>query len=758
MPTVSRERLVRTGLVVALLAGLLAATFAAGYRSSAEVLDTATDFLHRDPGIERVNWETGDVDAVAALELADDKDLLDVVQVSPDVVHIVNTRTGEYWLMRTDTMRPELTSQGSNSGGQPNDADGAGGQAYLLDGDSGRIAVLEGRGGAPTGDTELPADVRVDQFVVDSSGNAWALSVAQGELYLLDGITVVAQHPVADPGEPVLLTLADDQPIVYLPRRGFATMYEREGELRRVYGLPTVESPENVEVSFPGADARILIVVVRRSGEILKVDFADGDVSASRLGGRDGNRFGPPAVAHDLVYLPDYDGPHVLVLDLDSLEEIREPVRVPRSGVDFQVVARDGRVWVNDPYGALLSFDEHGRHRRVDQAGGEESDRDGPHGTEADQPGPEQPESQQPGREESEQPETEEPPEEPRQDEDVTVRVPNTVDMPYLEACAVLQETGLKCAFEPRSDAAGDAGLTIETRPPAGERVRAGSEVTIVYPNGQNTVRDYVGEEISAACAEVQGEGQQFACEQVEGVTDVNKPCGIVYGQAPPVGAGQDIGISVTLTYYSCNQDLPSYVGGIAQQACGDINARGFQCVEVHNPYPGDPNVVAAQDQPAGRYPLGSAITIHYSRWTVVDWWAHQWENGWLLREGPPPAGVNGFQVGGGYGAGADIPGAQNINEFMCTAGDRQCRDLDTNVFYSKLPPGHPSVDPEFTAVTPAAVFMPCTGANRPVWRVWNGGGPRYYVLSLDDPAFGPPPGLPLPNGTWDSELLGCVW
>jgi hypothetical protein len=290
-------------------------------------------------------------------------------------------------------------------------------------------------------------------------------------------------------------------------------------------------------------------------------------------------------------------------------------------------------------------------------------------------------------------------------------------------------------------------GAVYDQDPAALTVVPVGTTVHVTFYSGDGTIGTYTGRDVNAACATVQADG--FTCQAVEGTTAVGtgQAPGTAYVQSPSPGARQPIGTTVTLTYRSPNNDLPSYVGADINAACADIQARGFQCNAVTGLHPST-NVVFAQDQGAGRVPIGSVVTVHYSPWALVDYWIYQKNDDdvWALRPaGQVPAGYGrqAFRVGAAYAPNTPIPGASPINGFFCTAGNGKCNGLDVNHFYSRITSYS---DPLWIGPNLIAVFMTCNGAGTPIYRTWNAGDPKYYKITSN------------PGGAAGVELLGCVW
>jgi beta-lactam-binding protein with PASTA domain len=318
------------------------------------------------------------------------------------------------------------------------------------------------------------------------------------------------------------------------------------------------------------------------------------------------------------------------------------------------------------------------------------------------------------------------------------------------EACARLVTYQMTCdAVQgiPGIGAGHAPGTVYQQNPAPATVVRIGAKVQVVFYSGRSTVGSYAGLSSTDACAQVQSAG--FTCVATKGRTAAGTGAqpGTVYQQDPAPGAVADLGREVTVTYYSDSNDLPSYVGAAPDAACGDLQARGFGCNRVEQPYP-SVNRVEQQDQPPGQYPLGSTITIHYSPWTPVQFSIYQKndEDVWALRQtGDVPAGYGrqAFVVGMAYPAGTPIPEPQNINGFFCTAGGGRCEGLNTNHFYTRATSYGNGL---FAGPSPAAAFIACRFGGRPIYRTWNAGSPRLYKIT-DNPA-----------GAAGVEALGCVW
>lgn len=608
--TFAQERLVRAGLVAVLLSGVAVATLGAGYRSSDALMENASAFLQRDHDVVRVNAESQDVDAESARELATGEERLEVVQVSPGVTYVVNNDTGAVWRMPTDTMEPEQVRSQPDAG-QNLEVVAGGDRAYLLNIEDHTLSLLEDKSGVHETEVVLPAQAKVDAVVVDSGGIAWALSSERGELYAVDGVTVVAQLPVAEPDAPAELTLAGDRPVVYLPEQGVAAIYDREG--RRGGATLPAESGVNVEVAAAGADVPVLATLVRRTSELITVDIATGETDRVVLFGREGHDFGPPVVAGGRVYVPDYTDHHVIVVRLDPLREVSHHP-VPGNSDEFALFTRGDRVWVNDPYAPrLLSFGQGGRPSLIDKgtgkgevAGEDRPEPDRPPAPATGSPIPPPPPSSPPER-----------PEEPVEVPGQPVEVPDVIGLDRLEACQELKNVGLACEFVRENTDEGQSGEVLRTLPRAGDAISVGGTVEIVFRAPPLvTVPDEEGTR-DATCAAVQAAG--LICDDVPAqnrCAESTAEAELVVSYEPAAGTEVERGEAVRVEFLGPCQTyaVPDVVRMHPDAACQALVAVFLQCVRDDTEAHWETYVVHSQDVAAGRLvPPGTPVVIVYA-------------------------------------------------------------------------------------------------------------------------------------------------
>jgi beta-lactam-binding protein with PASTA domain len=339
----------------------------------------------------------------------------------------------------------------------------------------------------------------------------------------------------------------------------------------------------------------------------------------------------------------------------------------------------------------------------------------------------------------------------------VTVRYPNSIALPSFtgladaEACQRIRtQYQMRCV--PTQGTPGGAGRPIgqvydqDPKPPAVATI--GSEVRLVSYSGAGQVGTFTGAAVGDACGRVVAAGYQ--CAQVVGGTaaGTGEAPGTVYAQDPAPGTTLAVGGTVSLTYRSGENALPSYSGAPVDAACADIEARGFACNRAPVLAPST-NVVVGQNPGPGTYPLGSAITVNYSPYALVEYsiYRHSTLNVWALRPtGNVPAGYGGpsYRVGLAYAPGTAIPGGRVVNGFYCTISAARCSGLNPNHFYS----GVTSYNADWQGPNPIAVFMTCGGAGgRPIYRTWTDqGATRYYAIT------------DAPGAVTGQEQLGCVF
>ncbi|MGH3657370.1 MAG: PASTA domain-containing protein [Micromonosporaceae bacterium] len=591
-------------------------------------------------------------------------------------VWVVNIETGEVWRLPTKTMEPERVGDKRAPSEEKPEVVAGGGQAYLVDRENRKLTALDAR---PDKRRDVSTPAPVDVAVVDGSGAAWGLARSTGELYLVADGRLVRKEKVATRGEAAQLTLAGGRPVVYRPAHGKAATYNRDGVIRR-YNLPPVSRPVLVPTS--PVKPSVLVAVVAGTADVYALNLGTGQWHDTQLAGREGSTFGHPAVLGNLMYVPDLTKRHVVLLELKTLRQ-RDPVDVPGGKDPFEVFVRDNRVWVNDPYApTMLVFDRDGRHTEVDRSGRavDEAHRDpaAPDPPNADAPA--RPDS--PGKPpvDAPSPDGAPKPDAPK------VTVPDVVGMDKGTACRLVERARLNCRHVSRPDDAADTGEVLEADPDAGAKVGVGAVVTIVSA-GPAMVPNVVNMTVEDACATLQK--ARFTCaKDAQGVANTPAEVNKVYGQQPAQGTAMTTGSPVTVTYPVPGWiKVPELRGGDPNTACQTLQSYGLACSANPHEVTWQPNVVHAQNVPAGTaVQAGSAIEYVYqdNGPVVLDRWKlKSQETRFMAPRGqaPPPnhEWAEQTEMGGVYGDPNEVSGLVWVYRFRC---DKDCGDPNRDLAF----------------------------------------------------------------------------
>ncbi|MGH3381807.1 MAG: PASTA domain-containing protein [Actinoallomurus sp.] len=797
-------------VAVMLLVTVLAVSTGVGYTVARPLLGDGSAFLSRGHTVAHVNGETGKSDAQTATELATGSEPIQTVRLPDGRVAIVNKTTGTVTIIDGSTMAPAGPPQKNPGGGDQLEALATDSSGYLVDRKTGTVTQLAAPG--KTAAPAVPVRQGI-VMAVPSGDSVWVLAkngqvieVAKGRAVRtvrlgapVSGLTVADDHPVAvttdgrayvvDPDEPHALgDLGLTGPdIVFGSWRG-AGRYVMAVDRRS--GRVSVLDPRTrhtVRADLPvAADAKLDAPVVL-GGDVYVPEYTKSELwrVGATTGKVDKPLQVPPGRAGDTFDLT-VSGGHVwansqydrraLVVDGDRHEhqadkgagpDVRDsqadpqapppPVKMPRTPLPAGPPARRDDSGNSGPSGkpaprhatplkvpSVVGLSRQAACHLITSAKLSCARRmDATPVVDPDQVSVVTAQDPKPGVIPS--------------DKKVTITYPDRFTVPSVvsqtqgEACSRLRKFTMKCraTMGVAATGANQPGMVYSQTPAAGTEATEGTPAQLLFYSGTGTTHDYKGQNIDAACGQVQADG--FGCNRTEGVTAAGTGAqpGTVYAQDVPPNTKRNIRQPVTLTYYSPNNALPSYVGSTPDAACADISARGFTCQRTEQPYPST-NKVEAQDQPAGTYPIGTQITVHYSPWELVDYWVYRRNDVsvWAMRPHgavPPNYGEPSFHVGLAYKPGEAIPSAQAINGFSCVAGDNACNGLPENHFYSRI-----GSYKDWQGPMAAATFMACgTAGTVPIYRVWkNENNNRYYGITSDPASW----------GAADQELLGCVW
>ena len=136
------------------------------------------------------------------------------------------------------------------------------------------------------------------------------------------------------------------------------------------------------------------------------------------------------------------------------------------------------------------------------------------------------------------------------------VSVPSVVGSTRSDAVATLKSAGLVATAEERESDA-PKGQVVETSPPAGTQVQAGSTVTIYYSDGPEKIPDVVGMQRTDAEKALRDAG--FVPDVVES-SNTTEPKDTVIQQSPAAGQTDQAGSTVTIVVstYEAPSESPS--------------------------------------------------------------------------------------------------------------------------------------------------------------------------------------------------------
>ncbi len=285
-------------------------------------------------------------EVAAQVQVANRGDRLDVVQQAA-TAYAVNRSTGT--IRRVDGATFDVTPPAAPL---PDARDGlrafAGPDAlYALDSRRGVLtsadpATLADRG-API---PLATEINPQAAALDDAGRLWVLDTGTGDLVWIDHGQRHSRRAVAAPGAG-LLVLADGAPVVVDTGRRTATQLDpHDGSTRATVALD-LRAGDRLQVGGSPHTSRIYLVASR--GVLAICDLTETSCgSAVTLGDADGGDLGSPVETGGRLFVPDYAGGKVWIVDLQRARVVAQPkILDPRTR--FQLLTRDGVVFYNDP-------------------------------------------------------------------------------------------------------------------------------------------------------------------------------------------------------------------------------------------------------------------------------------------------------------------------------------------------------------------------------------------------------------------------
>ncbi|MCE7011220.1 PKD domain-containing protein [Kibdelosporangium philippinense] len=218
---------------------------------------------------------------------------------------------------------------------------------YAFDSERGVLVDTDPRTIARKGrEQTLAAQVGDGTATLDEAGRLWVLENSTGLLTRFDG-QERTNTKITDPGENVVTVAAGGPVVVNVKGRKVITVDPVTGAADRTINLD-LRADDTVEVSGSPHDPRVYIVASR--GVVHICDLTAG--SCEQVIPLTANsKLGPAVEAGKRVFVPDYTTGQVWIINLDSGSVVAKPQVLTPAG-DFQLLARDGMVFFNDPESA----------------------------------------------------------------------------------------------------------------------------------------------------------------------------------------------------------------------------------------------------------------------------------------------------------------------------------------------------------------------------------------------------------------------
>jgi beta-lactam-binding protein with PASTA domain len=600
-----RTQLVSVSLVGALLAAVLAVAFGTGYQVSHASTGDGSAWLAKPGRFVHVNPETGKPDAETAVPDGRNGPGATAADPGSGTVYLNDDKSGHHDL-DTTTMK----AGGKEPGRVFTGGSGPRARSYVVDG--ARISPV----GRPGRTAAAPAPIGT--CVVDDGGTAWLL--AAGRLRWYDGSALRTLSGLAV--RPDHLTLVNGRPVA-VSRDGRVVRVGADRAPGRALSLGLPRGASVTAVNDPSSTGSVAWVVAKGTHALHGVDVSSGRPRSAALGGLS-DRLGAPVATSGRVYVPDYGKGTVVRVAGGSPAAGPRAVEVPvkRKGARFQVFARNGYLWVNDPLARQASvIDPDGRDRPVDTGDGRTDGR--PHHPAAPRTPPRLPEPPAPGT----PPTTRTPPADgtttaPRHQDTAktpTVEVPDVTGKTKDEACTAIEAAGLNCDFQSvgtRPNRPPDE--VVGTVPRAGAR-RAKGTVVLIQHLGALTVPSLAGRTAQDACS-ILAAARLRCVRQGTGAPADPSQVGLVHDQDPQPGAAAGENQAVTVDYYDRTR-VPSVVdltqSPSQQSACATLQQWQLACVPTSEG-PADKNssapyvVTRQSQQPDAEVAPGTQVTVWF--------------------------------------------------------------------------------------------------------------------------------------------------
>ncbi|MDQ2726021.1 MAG: hypothetical protein M3Y36_11080, partial [Actinomycetota bacterium] len=348
----------RPGLVIVIVAAVLAVTFATGYTTTRALTGDDSAWLRKGVTIAHINGPSARYDAaISGVRLAASaSDQVQVVQDPDGQVYTADPATRKIFRMDLATMTALPGPSGTG-------VLAAGSTMYIVDRTLRTLTPVDAQLHAIGPPIHIPAPIQSETIASDGT-----VYVGQQD----GAVTIVRNRraqtvQVAPKGDALWVTVVGTRAEAVDPQNG--KVYSLDGGQPSLFSLPgPVGGPVSVGANQPDGP-----LWLTQGNVLVRVDLSNGQTRSVPLA--DEHHFGVPLTNGGRVYVPDDTAGQVLVLDAATLAPA-VPIAVPPGApgaTDIELIAKDHQVWIDNPTSRDGKVaDPSGNVRTVDKGTGDQ--------------------------------------------------------------------------------------------------------------------------------------------------------------------------------------------------------------------------------------------------------------------------------------------------------------------------------------------------------------------------------------------------
>ncbi|MEU0880555.1 PKD domain-containing protein [Lentzea sp. NPDC005914] len=343
MKALTRKRLLGALAVVVTTAAAVVVV-GPGYHASRVGMRSGTVWLASSHTGEATLVDGAAAEVTARVQVAEKDTALTVAQRGSTAV-VLNRETGQLSSVdgATEHVSPPVSVLPPSDGLVVLPAPDA---LYVVDVHSGLAAVADPGTLAPRGEPQrLAKAIRPGNVGVDGRGRLWVLDDTTGDLVWLDQGERRTRSAATKSGR---LAITDGKPVLVDTDRGTAELIDPEtGAVARSVRLD-VRADDTTVIGGSADQARVLIATGSR-GELVSCAFDAGCTEPVRVGAA-GAELGRPIEVDNHAVVPDHSTGQATIVNLAPARVVAQRQLFDRPA-RFELIARDGIVFFNDPGG-----------------------------------------------------------------------------------------------------------------------------------------------------------------------------------------------------------------------------------------------------------------------------------------------------------------------------------------------------------------------------------------------------------------------